>query len=228
VIDGPGLIYPTGSGGRWLSYMLWAVANNEQYQPGLVNFHDRQESSDIIVSHTELGTVATYYYSGTCSFNFYLNFWYKMRCNDNYEDFNKFTALEQLHELSNDARWRMGTEYQSFYQQKIDIDYRNLILDPDRFYQQLQQVIQELSLPLDVTPEYFATALANFRDTMISPASHVGNVHSMPWRAWCLAMLEHNNCPLPTLYSDWDGITEFLNQQQDWLVEQSLPYIQYH
>ena len=226
--DLPVLIYPTGAGGRWLSYTLWARAQGETYRPATVNFHDRPESAELLVSHTQMSRWKTYYFSGTCSFNFYLNFWHKMRCNDNYLEFSQADQVSQLYELSNDAKWRLGAEYQGFYQDQIDLDYRNLLVDQPKFVTQLKQIIDQLRLPITIDDSEFQTAMSNFVTTLVPPSQHMGNLDSLPWRAWCLAMLEHHGRELPTVYSDWSGITEFLTAQQDWILQQSAPHTQYH
>ena len=226
--DLPVLIYPSGAGGRWLSYALWARAQGEPYRPAEVNFHDRPESAELLVSHTQVSRWSTHYFSGTCSFNFYLNFWYKMRHNDNYQEFKQADQVTQLYELSNDAKWRLGREYQEFYQGQIDLDYRDLLTDQHKFVRELKQIINHLVLPITINDSEFQMAMSNFVTTAVPPSQHVRNLHSLPWRAWCLALLEHHGRALPTVYSDWTGITEFLTGQQDWIVQQSAPYIQYH
>lgn len=226
--DLPVLIYPSGAGGRWLSYTLWTTVQGLAYKPAQVNFHDRPESAELLVSHTQMSRRATYYFSGTCSFNFYLNFWYKMRSNDNYLEFNTADKISQLYELSNDARWRISAEYTDFYQGQIDLDYRTLFTDRSQFITQLNQIIDQLLLPITIHSSELDLAIDNFLATTVAPSQHLGNPDSLPWRAWCLAMLEHQGIQLPTVYSDWSGITEFLTEMQPTLIHQSLPYIQYH
>jgi hypothetical protein len=228
------ILYPMGGGGHWLSYVLWMLAQDRMdFDKPAVNFHQQPEYKKILITHMlekkHIQSNQYYRFSSAYSFNSYINFYVKKRIADNFQNFNQLNFLEQLRTLSNDARWRMGDEFLKEYTDNLDLDYKNIFLNPVEFKDQLNIILSNTNLEKLVNQEFINCAIDIFVPTVINPADHVGNYQSLAWLAWghsiCLT------CDVDTNGVDFGSINNtksFLQQHHDLLIKQSLPFILYH
>jgi hypothetical protein len=227
----PVIAYPAGAGGMWLGYLLWTLEKNFKQFPLSkgVNFHNRQGTGYYLITHNDSGSPVDFTFSGLCKFNVFLNCWIKYRVFENYQQFNEQSLGQQIYTLSNNARWFLSDVYSCAYEQKIDLDYKNIFLNTKKFRDQLLTLLSQ-HWPKEyinrVTQEYIDSAAVGFRVTAIDPAQHVGNIHSTGWLAWCHANCLNNSVEIPVnVEIQADEYKHWISKNQNWIIEKTQPYI---
>ena len=228
------ILYPMGGGGHWLSYILWMLEQDRMdFDKPVVNFHQQPECKKIHITHvldkSHIESNQYCRFSSEYSFNSYINFYVKKRIADNFQNFNQFDFLEQLRALSNDARWRMGDEFLKEYTDHLDLDYKNIFLNPVEFKDQLNIILSNANFSKLSDQGFIDCAIEIFIPTVINPADHVGNYQSTAWLAWCHSIcLTHGIDTNGVDFTNMDNAKSFLQQHHDFLIKQSLPFILYH
>lgn len=223
----PVIAYVNGTGGRWLSAVLYGIENNMKALPVLqrTNFHSEGQSAYFHFLHNDTGVPAAYTFSGRCRFNLFINSWLKWRAAENHCGFNQLPIEQKIYALSNDARWRNSPVYSNSYETKIDLDYANIFMDPGTFRKQLLSILtphwpQEYITR--VTTGYIDSAAEAFKITAIDPKEHLGNVDSLGWLAWCHALCLLNSVSIPCqIASNHNDYRAWLTDNQAWILKQT-------
>lgn len=184
--------YPQGAGGRWLISLLNQIHGEKTTEEfNFVNFHHFLKKNNYNAGHSvfESGDVIL---SSNCSFNFFLNFWWKKRTFENYLNWNSESLINQIMLLSDDSRWILyDKNYSQNYIDRIDIEYTTIWQDPHRFNKNLVDFFK-----IDIncnTEKIINQQLILYKSTCIDPIYHFGNPFSIPWIAWCHAQIVELN-----------------------------------
>lgn len=227
----PFIAYCNGTGGRWLSHMLWAVETGHLEFPPIsgINFHHGSRTAYFEIDHNDTGAPADYTFGAACRFDLFINSWLKFRCADNYQNFNALDPGQQIYVLSNDVRWRLGPVYATAYESQIDLDYALLFSDAVGFRDQLLTILSPHwpeHYITAVTQPYVDSAVAAFVATVPQAREHLGNVHSQGWRAWCHAQCLLNDVAIPVnVAGDPDSYSAWLRDNQAWIIDKTLPFL---
>ena len=217
------IAYSPGTGGRWLTHMLWALENNCTTMPPVsgVNYHQGRWSRYFEIYHNDTNEPSEFTFGGHCKFNLFLNSWIKFRRADNYNSFNSMNQAQQILVLSNDVTWRLGAAYAGVYDTHIDLDYADIFKNTPAFRQQLISMLSRAEWPYcdRVTQPFVDDAAAQFRATVVDPREHWGNVHSTGWLAWCHSWCQQHSVEIPVSVAD--AVPEY----QQWLLQNQQPII---
>lgn len=218
--------YPQGAGGSWLSILIQKLQRRDLNcydHTDRINFHDIHASS--YRGHAARGS-DDLVFSGATSFNFFLNFWWKKRVFENYNDFNNLSDFLKLTVLANESRWILySPEYKETYCERIDIDWTWLWYDEGKFKKKLTHI---LGIPQTTSVESFIdTQILLYKKSCIDAKFHLGNPFSLPWLSWCYAtIIEHEIDLKVNVKDDRDLplISRFITDQTDKFVDLTLPY----
>jgi hypothetical protein len=210
--------------------MLWALENNLDLMPPVagINYHGGRWSNYFDMQHNDTDQPADFTFGSYCKFNLFLNSWIKFRSADNYNSFNTMSTGQQIFQLSNDVRWRMGSVYASAYDTHIDLDYADIFRDTVSFRKQLIHMLQRAEWPFTdrITQPFVDDAAAQFRASVIDPAAHLGNVHSVGWLAWCQYWCEKENKTIPVdIESQVPEYQSWLQNNQAWILDRTTQYL---
>ena len=212
----PVINYPSGAGGRWLSYVVYCLENACElvYNAPGANFHAFKESKSIKAIHAD-GRPYDYVFCGKGEFNMYLNYWQKLLRSDNYKGFNELSYDQIIFELSDHAAWRMSPEYAAEFVVAADIEYSNIFYNTTLLRTQILHVLESTEIDADrVTQQFVNDAAELFKVTAVPVDDHISNKSSRPWQGWCHALALANNIEVPFTISN-DKESEF----EDWLTD---------
>ena len=183
------ICYPQGAGGSWLINLLDILCKSKSYNQqdylNVINFHS--EWDDTFNKHKSKSN-DDIIFSDRQGFNFYLNFWWKKRVYENYNNFNDKTDYKKIEELSQEARWILySEEYTNMYLNKADIQWRWIWNDIDKFIDSIESILnQKLNTrQKDIVSEQIEI----YKQSNVNPVFHFHNYNSIPWLAWGYAVL---------------------------------------
>lgn len=196
------LRYPQGAGGSWFLNLIYVLVNHSKYNKfdytNSVNFHC---SSDDSVNTHEITNSNDIILSDCSGFNFYLNFWWKKRIFENYNNFNNTSDYDKIQSLSQEARWILySTDYKLAYLENISIKWGWLYNDIDQFVNSVESIIQQKLNQRQI--EILLEQIKLYKQTNISPVFHFHNYTSIPWLAWGLTILNEKQIDLDFEFVD--------------------------
>lgn len=214
-----------GGGGHWLSHVVWLAQRGQgSVSPAVGNFHNHKQTTLVDFSHDthEPKSQDCWYFTGKSGFNFYLNFWHKYR-NLHYKP---LPFVEDIYELSNEARWRQTAEYHKNFVSQIDIDYSNIFLNSTKFRAEFNRLCEHVGL-LPVSQSFIDSAIVPFQNSCEPPSKHISNYNSRPWLAWCHSVCLLNQIDCPVLADD-QPTRDFFRQRDRYFVDSLQPFVLNH
>ena len=192
-------IMPHGGGWHWLSNLIYHLQHNDFTLPNVpAAVFDDEPQSDILFSHAyEWPTkrfiefpsnVQRILVSTDKPFNLYLNDIKKIHLSPRFLNKVALPETQQFIELSNAAKSWLVDPLLRYYQENIVLNTRLLFCDPDQFLNELFAILDAAGIEYTKNIEYCYTSIANYKLTCFCPGEHVGNIHSIPWLAWCHAL----------------------------------------
>lgn len=173
----PTIQYPRGSGGNWLSNLIWHLENNQL-------------------------TLPNQFPPSPCWFNQFINDAVKVR----YHILNLSVQpiIDQFHILTDSAIYILtDTLWQKTWGQPGELDYRLLVEDSDQFINRLFSVLDNFDIKYTRNRSYCHSSIEYYKSTCPDPSKHLNNFNSLLWLAWCHAHVLINNQSLPvTIPSD--------------------------
>jgi hypothetical protein len=146
-------------------------------------------------------------FSTYAPFNFYLNESDKIQFNP--EIFNQGSRpfAEQFNSLTDSAKaWISYETIRNYYYTNIDLDYKLIFCNPEKFIDDLFNILDTINLTYTKNKEYCYLSIENYKKTCINPRSVIGNLEDIYWLAWCHGLVMLNKIPLT-------GNFDFLNAQ---------------
>lgn len=202
ILDDKKLRYPQGAGGSWFLNLLailvdYSAYNKHDYNNS-INFHSPLD--DTVNTH-EINNNKDIILSDNCGFNFYLNFWWKKRVYENYNNFNMCNDYEKIQILSDEARWILySDDYKTAYLDTISIKWQWLWYDIEKFIQSIESIIKQELNQSQIKIVHQHVEL--YKHTNVRPTFHFHNYTSIPWLAWGLAILIEKNIELDFEFVD--------------------------
>jgi hypothetical protein len=196
--------YPGGTGGRWLSNLIFCLENNTP-QMGTSNqeknFHKHSRTQNVIFLHETNNPCEVF--SGRAVFNIYLNWLVKLLYPE--QKIDQLSIQEQFERLASYASTKLF-----LLDDHVDLDFNLIFTSPDQFTQTLFDMLDRYNLVYTKNIDIVNTALQNYRDSCVDPAQHFDNYDSMLWLGWCNGVSKH-------LWRDWP-LVDSKQQMQDFLL----------
>lgn len=218
------VFYPRGSGGNWLSNLIWHLENQNWELPNVNVVFDNEPKSTIAFKHAfeihdpqrpdqisySTRTSKTLLFSCAELFIHYLN--HAIKAKYHFHNLGRLSFKEQLFELSNNAHFFMSNAvYQDYYCKNIDLNYRLIFQDPEQFANQLFDMLNNLNIQYTANYNYVYDSIAYYRTTCPDPIDHYNNTQSILWLGYCHAITLIDQLPLAEIIgNDLDSTVELL------------------
>lgn len=217
------IYYPNGSGGSWLSNLIWHLENNDFTMPNVKTvFDSTPKTRSFNFMHSFVGPADdptqikrvfnsdSLIFSSTKVFNIYINHAYK----------NQYVHLrlgeksiqQQFFSLSDDFRYFLNdAEFQDAYCTRSDIDYRLIFQDPEQFVDRLFDLLSLYKVYFVSNKEYALTSIEYYKSTCPDPKEVLGNLTNLVWLGCCHGIMLTKNISLPTTISAGITLEELTN-----------------
>lgn len=196
--------YPGGTGGRWLSNLIFCLENNVA-QLGATNqeknFHKHLRTLSVKFLHET--SDACEVFNGRAVFNIYLNWLVKLLYPE--QKIDQLPIQEQFERLASYASTKLF-----LLDEPVDLDFNLIFTAPDQFTHVLFDTLDRYNLTYTKDAAIVAQAMQNYRDSCVDPMQHFDNYDSMFWLGWCNGVSKH-------LWKDWPLVTS-KQQMQDFLL----------
>ena len=205
----PTIEYPRGSGGRWLSNLIWHLEYDQSLLPDVDVVFDFEKGTDsFIFTHGfELsdGKNPVFYqgqgprvrFSSPCWFNQYINDAIKVRYH--IKHLEKESILDQFHLLTDSAIYILTDPlWQKTWSVPGELEYRLLLEDPDQFINCLFSVLDRFDIKYTKNRNYCYRSILYYISTCPAPKEHLNNFNSLLWLSWCHAHILINKQSLST------------------------------
>jgi hypothetical protein len=196
--------YPGGTGGRWLSNLIFCLENNVP-QVGTTNqeknFHKHLRTQNVKFLHTTEDRCEVF--SGRAVFNIYLNWLVKLLYPEKKIDL--LPIQEQFEQLASFASTNLF-----LLEERVDLDFNLIFTEPDQFTQTLFDILDRYNLVYTKNIEIVTAALQNYKDSCVDPVQHFDNYDSMFWLGWCNGISKH-------LWKQWP-LVDSKQQMQEFLL----------
>lgn len=224
------VVYPHGSGGQWLSRVLSRMLNGEPWEYHHKNFHTKTLSPLIGKSHMPVDrSVNLIIDSPKAKYNFWLNYVRKRVCYSlsyRYVDgrriyqnpYQQVTPAEDFFWLMTQCGFIQKSSFQSCWQ----LDWCDLVSDPDRFYQGILDCLAHAGLVCRTERDMFDQARDNYLQTVTLVPKH--NHNHWFHMIWSLALLQnHGTVPDFPVFTNIKSnkIKSWLAQHHDWIQNQT-------
>lgn len=210
-------IVPRGSGGSWLSNMIWNLESRNFLIPRVNRVFDGLPKSTISVVHAfEIMNphnpldvrysladdgLSNFLFSTNSLFVLYLNEAFKVRYG--IHKLAERQVRDQLFTLTDSAMYIFNDDhYHRHYCRNIDLDYKLIFHDPVQFLQQLFALLDKTGIDYEKNQDYCMASINYYKTTVADPMQHVGNLDSMIWLGACHAILSIDNIPIPVIDND--------------------------
>lgn len=197
--------YPGGTGGRWLSNLIFCLENNVFQAPTTnreKNFHKHLRTQNVVFLHTTDEQCEVF--SGRAIFNIYLNWLAKLLYPE--KKIDQLPIQEQFEQLANFS----STNLFLLDQQQIDLDFNLIFTQPDQFTQTLFEMLDRYGLTYTKNIDIVTAAIKNYKDSCVDPMEHFDNYDSMFWLGWCNGVSKH-------LWKKWP-LVDSKQQMQEFLL----------
>ena len=204
------IVYPRGSGGSWLSNLIWHLEHNNTDLPQVDMVFDYTPKCSIKFDHGisqynpvifRPKTLETMLFSSKHLFTHYLNDATKVRYH--IQKLHNRSELEQFRVMSNSAIYFLtNKEYQAYYCDKIDLDYSIIFQDPVEFINRLFVLLNNCDIKYTQNREYALSSIAYYRNTVTNPEQHYNNPASIIYLGYCHAITLMDNLPLTGIITD--------------------------
>jgi hypothetical protein len=218
------ILYPQGSGGKWLSNLIYHLVHNNNHIPVVDKIFDNCSRGPIYVEHgfeqpnnkilIDLDSARCkkrLMFSTKYSFNLYLNVVYKKILN--IKDFNFNTAkkinIEQFFDLTDHAVYIMSdTTFKNFYCSQIDLEYSLIFKNSELFAIKLFELLDNVNLKYTKNTDYVIKRIEQYKNTCENPRNYINSDSSIVWLAWCHGISIVNNLTITENLSDCKTIEE--------------------
>ena len=200
----PIILYPTGQGGQWLSNLIHNLNTGSlTISPVALNFHGVNKTPLIDVRHwpgPEGGTMDPHdcevFSSARTQFVAFVNAYVKQWMADN-AWFKQLTEMEQFFHLSNDARWRLGSDpvFNNLYLDRVTLDADLMFMDDQLFATKLFELLTRHGIDHAADGDFVRQSLINWFKTC-QLQEHFGNTQSQAWLSWCHALTQEHGMSL--------------------------------
>jgi hypothetical protein len=207
------ILTPKGGGGSWLTNLIWHLETSDFSLPDVDIFFDGEQRSSIEVKHPfyydadelHVPTFDEFFHKINFStdkpFNLYLNEVIKIRLNPKVYDCGKLSYVEQFDILTNSAKANItDPAIKQYYHSNIDLDYRLIFQDPNKFIDQLFKILDTAGINYIKNRDYCRLSIANYKRTCPDPDTYIGNWSNIIWLAWCHALVMVYDLKLPQPY----------------------------
>jgi hypothetical protein len=215
------ILYPVGGGGQWLSNLIYSLnCADFNIVVSSLNFHDSTWAKTNLVSvrhwSNNVGpSEDPHTYDSFCgpksSFISFINACVKLWPYHNL--FISLPPIEQFFYLTNDAKWRMGSDpiFNNLYLNCVSLNSDLLFTSPRQFAQQLFDLLDQRKIEYTVDIDFVLKSIDNFKSTCQLDL-HFGNIQSIAWQAWCHALVLEYNIPLDlSISDDFNGFLKFID-----------------
>jgi hypothetical protein len=221
-IGGPAMIrhkfiYPRGSGGAWLSNLIWHLETRNFSIPSVERVFDGLPASSIPFKHSfEImnphnpldvcypntnDNLSNFLFSTNSLFVLYLNDAFKVRYG--IHKLAERSSKDQLFDLTDSATYIFTNQhYQEHYCENIDLEYRLVFQDQVRFIQQLFEILDQIGIDYEKNQDYCINSINYYKTTVANPMQQIGNLDSLMWLGACHAMLSIDNISVPFIHDD--------------------------
>jgi len=209
-------IFPRGSGGSWLSNMIWNLQSRNFLIPSVNRVFDGLPRSTISFDHAfeiidpnnpssvvyvDAKNNSDFLFSTDALFVLYLNDAFKVRYG-----LHKLAdrhLIDQLFDLTNSAMYIFNDDrYHRHYCRNIDLDYRLIFQEPVQFVQKLFALLDKTGIDYEKNQVYCMDSINYYKTTVADPMQQVGDLDNMIWLGACHAILSINNIPIPVINDD--------------------------
>lgn len=208
----PYILYPRGSGGSWLSNLIWHLEHGSTAVPQVDTVFDHTAQGSIAVTHgfeipdphsvnQRVNTAHSgpaVLFSTPCVFNHYINNAVKVKYH--IHQLGQRSLRDQLFELSNGAHYYLTNDhYRSVYCGTPDLDAALIFQCPEEFANQLYCVLNKFNIRYTANTHYVLASIAHYRNTCPRPQQHYNNPQSLLWLGACHAVSTVYNIQLPAV-----------------------------
>lgn len=212
------ILYPVGCGGNWLSTVIHALETKNYFIPKTnSNFHDnivypKTQSFEMI--HTmQFDRECISLHGHRSNFIIYVNEYTKFLtlAPDPSKEFYKKTLPDRFFYQSNNALWRISGGAALEYSKNIKFNYDLIFTEPNKFTQQLYQVLDEYSINYTPNNDFVLEAINSY--VLSCPYKKYFGVFddTVVWAAWCHALCIHHQIDIHVdITKDYKGFIDFL------------------
>ena len=216
------IVFPGGTGGHWLSYLIYCLENNiieiVPQQTGN-NFHKFPQSKNVRIVHWQKDHLNCVVFSTKYCFNISLNAFFKT---DLKKDPNLFNKVSQStsYQLS-------SPQGKNDYVNHIDLQYELLFIDPDLFLDKLFSILDNNGIQYHKNKQVALQHIENFKNSCVNVLTHYDNFDSIFWLGWCSGILHAENIPSNIDYDNVDLklIAEQFKSRREFFCNYSEPFI---
>lgn len=185
------ILYPGGGGGYWLASVLYQLEKNTTlaYTP-LINFHYTSRPKNVKLVHTySPNDINLIYFYGTFYYDVYLNVIHKYYAADKGLKLDNATleSVDVLTLLSKEAFQKIT--YNKYCNNKIDLNYNLLFLDPAKFSSDLFSILDFYNFNYTKNQDLVLSNINKYKASCVDPNIYYKNLDSPIWVAWCLGIL---------------------------------------
>jgi hypothetical protein len=208
--------YPGGSGGNWLSNLIYSLENGLGPVQEQVNWHKNNKSDNVQLCH-DVEDKSQVFFNGRAVFNIYLNVVEKFRKHDQQMHLTDIT--ERFETLASEASSKLF-----FLDERIDLNWDYIFLDTPVFVDQLLDTLDRHNINYQPNRTLCKVAIDNYKKTCADPALYFDNFESEEWLGWCNGISKHlwRDWPMVT---DLDQIRKFLEPKKEFYREFTRPYM---
>lgn len=207
------VLYPRGSGGSWLSNLIWHLENNDFTIPKVNIVFDNEPKSNLVMcTHAahEMAPgmsldlinfdygVPVVRFASDCLFNMYVNEVHKVR----YVilSLGEKSLREQFFTLTNNFTYAMTDElWHNTYCRDYVLNYRHVFTDPEQFINSLFALLEQHAIKFTPDRDYCLRSIEYYRSTCRNPKDVIGNLDDLTWLAACHGVSILKNIPLPVV-----------------------------
>ena len=212
----PIICYPRGSGGNWLSNLIWRLETDQFELPTVdVVFDGQRKSDSFLYSHIfnmydrqspifdkKCEDTTLIKFSSPCWFNQYINDAIKVKYH--ITKLSNESIINQFHLLTDSAVYILTDKlWRKTWASPGELDYTLLLTNPDQFIDCLFSVLDKFNIKYTRNRSYCHSSLEYYKSTCPDPSDHLNNFDSLLWLAWCHAHILINKQSLSaTIPSD--------------------------
>ena len=187
------IVFPRGAGGSWLASLIWNLKTENWAIPKINTIFDNEPMGSVSRDHYLVdSTTPKLLLSTNQFFNVYLNhvkkILYPIHHADSAADGSRIVLLADKIQP-----WLTDYNFKNFYCTNIDLEYEWIFSNELKFIKRLYEILDQCNISHTKNKKYIRASMTNYRSTCESPEKHLGNINSVEWLGFCLAMSRHEN-----------------------------------
>lgn len=211
------LIFPLGGGGNWLSYLIHCLEHNINAANDEINFHNRPHSESVALAHFKADDGNDWKtFSSNGIFNLYIQEYTKDLLHS--AEWSDWSFVERFNRTYQYVAYLLGPVWYKEYRETVDLQYDLMFKDPDRFCNDLFELLDQSQIVYDPNKQIVFDAIDQFKKTLPKLEDHFDNLDSFLWLCWCFGILHYENLP---------GHIDYENCTKEDLIDSILPRRQY-